>query len=142
MDRFYHEVRLRIGSPAESSAQVRGVDLHFFSGKSGDLGCIHSIDGLKLLSRPDLAGVCPQVDSTIQGLHHRVRKIRDFIDRFSLLGSRGECSLRIAFFAHALSRRLGLFAKLLHHLRSAEATHRALVPIDLKGITSHLGLPE
>src|SRR6185369_3938966 len=101
---FDHEVGLRRGSTAESTAQICGVDLDFLIRKAGGLGRGGTVHCLELCSSPNLARVCPQIHGTVERLHHEMGEVRYLVNSFDFLSSLRERSIWIAIAAYTRSR--------------------------------------
>src|SRR5439155_16444298 len=104
MNGFDHKVGLRSGPTAKPSTQEGGMDLDLLRRKACDLGGGCTVHRLELRSRPDLTGVCPQIDGAVQRLHHQMRQVRHFVNSFDLLCSLRERGIGITVAAQTLAR--------------------------------------
>src|SRR6266581_7037937 len=57
VDSFADKIRRRIRAATKTTAQQRSVNLHLLRLQSGDASCSHTINGLELRARPDLASI-------------------------------------------------------------------------------------
>src|SRR5215831_16480776 len=71
-DGFNDEIGRGIGATAETSAQKRGVELHFFGRQARSFGSVSAVNSFKLRACPDLTIVGAEVDDAIERLHHAV----------------------------------------------------------------------
>ena len=103
---------------------------------------IRLIDGLELISRPDLAAARRELDDRIERLHGRMRKVRKLEGRRQ--GARGSANRRggIALLASRERRLVGEMPILAHQVRRAAFLGLRVVPFNVKRIAPFLGGPE
>ena len=127
--------------PPEAAACVEGIDENLLRVETRGFCSVRLVDGLKLITRPNVAALRRELHHTVERLHGRVRQIRRFIHRFDLFGSAGE---RTGCIAHAPRHRAWLIRQLhpiLANAGAADVRMRAFVPLDRQCIARLDGVP-
>src|SRR5580658_1553795 len=142
MDGFGHEIGSGIGPAPKTAAEKSGVNLHLL-GLEPCSGCsCGAITGLKLSAGPDFAMIFVQIYDGVEGLHHRMRKVRNFVlsrDRFR---RSSQSSGRVANLASNRSWSLRHRCVLLAHPGGGNARTRALIPNYFEFLSSELRRPK
>ncbi|OIQ77875.1 hypothetical protein GALL_404330 [mine drainage metagenome] len=81
LHRLDNEVGSRVGAPAETAAEIGGMDFHLLGLETGSLRGHRMVQGLRLGAGPDGALVGLEIDHHIQRLHRGMRQIGHFVFR-------------------------------------------------------------
>ena len=130
------------GTPAETAAEKRGVDLDLLGLQAEDASRGGLIPRLKLRPCPDLAAISSGLDRAVQRLHRGVREVRQLVFRFDLRLGPAHRRLDVPGGRGLQAWRSAQGAELFSHLLAIQLRARPEIPLDLERVTADLGGPE